>query len=115
MAGKFRRHTAEFKRQAVQRMKGCDSVKALCKELGIARCLLYRWKDGLDPSSKPQRPEGDAAVIGQLKREVARLKAALGAKTLEIDFFKGALQKVEARRQSRFDTGEVASTTKSGK
>jgi hypothetical protein len=35
-------------------------------------------------------------------------------KTLEADFFKGALQKVEARRQNNKPTGETASTTKSG-
>jgi len=35
-------------------------------------------------------------------------------KTLEADFFKGALQKVEARRQSNKPTGETASTTKCG-
>jgi hypothetical protein len=34
-------------------------------------------------------------------------------KTLELDFFKGALQKVEARRQKNGISGEKASTTKS--
>jgi hypothetical protein len=33
---------------------------------------------------------------------------------LEADFFKGALQKVEARRQSSGGSGAKASTTKSG-
>ena len=35
--------------------------------------------------------------------------------TLEVDFFKGALQKVKARRQRSGDSGELASTTKSEK
>ena len=34
-----------------------------------------------------------------LRKEVSRLKRVLAEKTLEVDFFKGALQKVEARRQ----------------
>jgi hypothetical protein len=32
-----------------------------------------------------------------------------------VDFFKGALQKVKARRQKSGDSGEMASTTKSEK
>jgi len=38
----------------------------------------------------------------------------LADKTLAVDFFKGALQKVEARRQRKGSSGEKASTTKSG-
>jgi hypothetical protein len=37
----------------------------------------------------------------------------LAEKALELDLFKGALQKVEARRQNSGITGEKASTTKS--
>jgi hypothetical protein len=42
------------------------------------------------------------------------LKRLLAEKVLEVDFLKGALQKVEARRQSRGGSGETASMTKSG-
>jgi hypothetical protein len=49
---------------------------------------------------------------GLLYRENNQLKQALGEKTLEVDFFKGALQKVAARRQH--SAGAKASTTKSG-
>jgi len=34
---------------------------------------------------------------------------------MEVDFFRGALQKVEARRQKRGETGETASTSRSEK
>jgi hypothetical protein len=46
--------------------------------------------------------------------QVAQLKRLVADKTLEADFFKGALQKVEARRQNNKPAGETASTTKSG-
>jgi len=39
----------------------------------------------------------------------------LAEKTLEVDFFRSALQKVEARRQQSSRTGEKASTSKSGR
>ena len=38
-----------------------------------------------------------------------RLKQALADKTLELDFFKGALQKVEVRRQPQDVTGAQTS------
>jgi hypothetical protein len=37
----------------------------------------------------------------EVRKEVVRLKRLLADKTLEVDFFKGALQKVEARRRNR--------------
>jgi hypothetical protein len=46
---------------------------------------------------------------GLLYRENNQLKQALGEKTLEVDFFKGALQKVAARR--RQNAGAKASTS----
>jgi len=51
----------------------------------------------------------------RLRGENQRLKQALADKTLEVDFFKGALQKVEARRQPHSAAGETASTPRSGK
>ena len=93
----------------VERMKQCDDIGALAKELEIHRRMLYRWRDQLDPVKKSEGSppnSGDA----RLRREVNQLKRALAEKTLE-----GALQKIEARRQQRDGTGAQASTTKSGK
>ena len=50
-----------------------------------------------------------------LRKEINQLKRVVLDKTLELDFFKGALQKVEARRQQSGISGERASTTKSKK
>lgn len=116
MARKYIRHSEEFKRQAVERMKDCASVGTLAQELDVQRRLLYRWKGELDPKPKEIAGEGNAAAqIGKLKQDVVRLETALGRKTLEVDFFKRALQKVEARRQSKHLPGDAEFTTKSGK
>jgi hypothetical protein len=50
-----------------------------------------------------------------LRKEINQLKRVLIDKTMELDFFKGALQKVEARRRKSGISGEKASTTKSRK
>jgi hypothetical protein len=46
---------------------------------------------------------------------VHQLKRVLVDKTLEVDLFKGALRKVEARRQQTGRSGKRASTTTSKK
>jgi transposase len=98
----------------VERLKQSENIVELAKELGIHRRMLYRWRDQLEPVAKK---EGSSPLSpeARLRNEVNQLKRTLADKTLELDFFKGALQKVEARRQPQDVTGAKASTTKSGK
>jgi transposase len=112
---RLRRYTDEFKRMCVERMKQCNNIGALAEELDIHRRMLYRWRDQLDPAQKGKRPPQQHSSEARLRHKVTELKRALADKTLEVDFFKGALQKVEARRQQQDVTGAQASTTKSGK
>ena len=112
---RVRQYTNEFTQMCVERMRHCDNIGALAKELGIHRRMLYRWRDQLDPLEKGEGPAPQSLGEATLRKEVSRLKQALADKTLELDFFKGALQKVEARRQQQDVTGAKASTTKSGK
>jgi transposase-like protein len=44
------RHPKEFRRMAVERLKKCDDIVALSRELGVHRRLLYKWRDQLDPA-----------------------------------------------------------------
>jgi transposase len=98
----------------VERMKQCNDIGALAKELDVHRRMLYRWRDQFDPAEKVNGPPPQSREA-RLRKQVDQLKRALADKTLEIDFFKGALQKIEARRQQQDVTGAKASTTKSGK
>ena len=84
-------------------MEECDSVVGLARELGITWSLLYKWKAHFQRVAIASRER-------ELKEELQTVKLALAQKTLEADFFKGALQRVEARRQG----GRVTSTTRSG-
>jgi len=96
-------------------MKQCDNIKALSAELDLDRRMMYRWREQFDRESKGEWRPPQKAWESTLRRELTRLKRVLADKTIELDFFKGALQKVEARRQQRGVTGAQASTTKSGK
>lgn len=99
----------------VERMKQCDDISALSRELDVDRRLMYRWRDQLEPLDKSEWPPPQNSRESTLRKEVSQLKRVLAEKTLELDFFKGALQKVEARRQQQDGSGAKASTTKSGK
>ena len=111
------RYSLEFRRIAVERMKGCNNIVALAAELGVERKSLYLWREQLDPESVISRQPGPPAKSreAELEKEVTRLKRVLADKTLELDFFKGALQKVEERRRQSKQTGGKTSTSTSGK
>ena len=116
---KWRRHTVEFKRQVVERMKACENIEALARELNLQRKLLYTWKYQFEGRPEPRHANlaqtAEERKDKQLRQEIVTLKAALADKTLEIDFFRSALLKVEARRRQSSEPGATASTTPSGR
>src|SRR6267143_3208763 len=100
---------------AVARMETCEDVGELARELGVRPRCLYKWRRKLEmvePGQEASRPSTHASAH---RKEIHRLKQLLAEKTLEVDFFKGALQKIEARRQRNSGSGEMASTTRSEK
>ena len=96
-------------------MMNCENIVALAKEIGVSRIQLYRWRNQQDLVE-----QGGGEALSQssrestLRKENNQLKRVLAEKTLEVDFFKSALQKVEARRQPSSRSGEKASTVESG-
>ncbi len=110
---RYAKYTEEFRRQAVEQMKESKNIRGLAKKLGINHRLLYDWRDRA-VDLRDQRSAANRQTRKQ-ESEINELKRLLAEKTLELDFFKGALQKVEARRQQSGNSGARASTTKSGK
>jgi transposase len=106
------RYPKAFRLMALERMKSCDNVSELARELDVDRSVLYHWRNLMPGEGR------DGAVVDspvrELRKENRDLKRVLAEKALEVDFFKGALQKVEARRRSGSGSGAMASTTKSG-
>jgi hypothetical protein len=80
---------------------------------GIHRTQLYKWRDRMEPVGNVP----DAAANSgerELRKQIRELKRVLGEKAMEADFFKGALQKVEARRQNSGGSGGTVFSSKSG-
>ena len=111
---KWRRHTLEFKKQVVERMKTCENIEALARELSIQRKLLYTWRDQLEGRPAPRRANyqltAEERIEKQLREEVTKLKSALAERVLESDFLKSALFRVREDRLQKDETGASAST-----
>jgi len=75
--------------------------------------MLYEWREQSEPGPEGDEPPEKAREC-QLRQQISELKRLLGEKAQEVDFFKGALQKIEARRRSSSSSGAKGSTTKSG-
>ena len=116
---KWRRHTVEFKRQVVERMKACENIGALARELKLQRKLLYTWKYQFEGRPQPRHANLGIAAEDrkekQLRDEITKLKSALADKTLENDFFRSALLKIKEARQPITASGDSASTAASGR
>ncbi len=102
-----------FWQAAVERLRQGESAQDVAKELGVDRRGLQRWEQRLNAATGETLPPRQREAA--LTKEVEKLKRALADKVLEVDFLRGALHKVEARRQQRERAGAQASTTRSGK
>jgi transposase-like protein len=116
--GKWRRHSREFKREAVERMKTSANIHELARELQVERKLLYSWKYQFEgrPEKNHSNYAGRAAdetVENRQRRENKELKEALGQKAAELDFFAAALRRVKQQRQPSESSGGQPSTPKS--
>ena len=112
---KRKRYSRKFQKMAVERLRTCDDVRELARELGVTRRCLDKWRTKLEtvePGEEASRPSTPAAAH---RKEIQQLKRLLAEKTMEVDFFKGALQKIEARRQKHGASGETAFTSRSEK
>jgi transposase-like protein len=116
---KWRRHTVEFKRQVVERMKTCENIEALARELKIQRKLLYTWKYQFEGRPEPRHANLGIAAEDRKEKplldQITKLKSALAEKALENDFFKSALLKIKEGRQRSTATGASASTAPSSR
>jgi len=103
---KRKRYSRKFQRMAVARMETCEDVGELARELGCDRGAStsgagsWRW---LNQDKKRHGPARTHLLIARNPS----LEAAFGRQDPGGGFFKGALQKIEARRQRNSGSGEM--------
>ena len=97
-------------------MKSCQDVTGLALELGISRRQLYRFQSealGRKPEPKPEAWLKEKADERQ-RRRMADLEGLVARQALELDFFKGALLRIEENRRKQGPNSVKPSTSKSG-
>ena len=79
---------------------GVATTLAIWRRLGVGRRCLYKWQAKLDHLELGEEAPRTNSHESSYRQQVHRLKRLLAEKTLEVDFFKGALQKsrLDARR-----------------
>lgn len=112
--GLFRRHfTKEIKLDAVQRLEQGVSIAEVARGLEVNPNLLHRWR-------REFREDPGNAFPGNGKQRwsegrMAELERKIGQQTLEIDFLKGCLQRIEEQRMLQALTGNPRSSGRSKK
>lgn len=105
-----RKFTKEFKLAAIERLRAGEQVGAVARSLEVNRQELYRWQRDLD-----KHGEGAFPGVGRKRVEadrMAELERKIGQQTLEIDFLRRALQRVEEQRRLRAASSGAVSPSK---
>ncbi|MGC2767757.1 MAG: transposase [Candidatus Acidiferrum sp.] len=112
-----RRFTREFKLAAIQRLEQGISIAEVARALEVNPNLLHRWR-----SEFRQGPGNAFPGHGQRRwseGRIAELERKIGQQTLEIEFLKGCLQRIEEQRMLQALSGKPRFTStskaKSGK
>jgi len=108
-----RRFTRESKLAAVQRLEQGVSIAEVARALEVNPNVLHRWR-------REFRQGPGNAFPGHRQRRwsegrIAELERKIGQQTLEIDFLKGCLQRIEEQRMLQASSGNPQSTARSRK
>ena len=106
-----RKFTKELKLAAIQRVEAGATAAEVARAFEVNPNLLHRWR-------KEFRHGPGNAFPGEGKRrwdeaKVAQLERKVGQQTLEIDFLKGCLQRIEEQRMLQALTGKPRFTSTS--
>src|SRR6516162_6172224 len=103
-----RTFTREFKLIAMRRLEMGVPIAELARAIEVNPNTLHRWQrehlegpgNAFPGKGKARWPEG----------RIAELERKVGQQTLEIDFLKGCLRRIEERRRLRALSGKPLST-----
>jgi transposase-like protein len=108
-----RQFSKEFKLAAVRRLEQGVSLAEVARAMEVNPNVLHRWRrefrqgpgNAFPGAGQRRWPEG----------RISELERKIGQQTLEIDFLKGCLQRIEEQRMLQAATGNPRSTGKSKK
>ncbi len=103
-----RTFTRDVKMAAVQRLETGPSIAEVARAFEVHPNVLHRWRREF-----PQGPGNAFPGVGKRRwddTQQAKLERKIGQQTLEIDFLKGCLQRIEEQRMLQALTGKPRST-----
>lgn len=100
--GRYRRYTAEFKREQIERiLRGEVTAAELSRELGIARSQLQRWKYLLSKGGETAVASDEdvvpASELRAAQQRIRELERALGRKQMAIEIFEAAQDELKKK------------------
>ena len=107
-----RRFTQEFKLAAVERLDQGASAAEVSGAFEINPNLLHRWRRELRQGPGNAFP-GEGKCRWEETR-TAELERKVGQQTMEIDFLKQCLQRIEQQRKLQASAGKPLSANRSG-
>lgn len=127
MSKVHRSFSVEFKRAALARLEAGELVAALAREFGVSRQHIYKWKDAERAGrmgrrrGRPTKLEAIARQtalaetneVALARRKIAELERKVGQQAVELDFFRGALRRIEASRRASEEPGVTGSSPRS--
>ena len=81
-----KRYSRKFQRMAVARMRTCESVGELAKELGVTQRCLYKWRTKLETLRRlklAKKRRGPSTHALAHRKEILQLKRLLAEKAME--------------------------------
>src|SRR6202167_4990596 len=108
-----RQFTQEFKLAAVRRLEQGVAIGEVARGLEVNPNVLHRWRRELRQGPGNVFPGNGKQRWSEGK--IAELERKIGQQTLEIDFLKGCLQRIEEQRMLQALTGRPPSTKRSKK
>ena len=103
-----RTFTREMKLAAVQRLETGAGIAEVARAFEVNPNVLHRWRREFR-----QGPGNAFPGLGKKRwddTQQAKLERKIGQQTLEIDFLKGCLQRIEEQRMLQALTGKPRST-----
>jgi transposase len=126
MPGKRHVFSVELKLKTLERMRAGEPVSKLAAEIGVRPQKLHEWRATYRKNEGAFRRRGrpslaDAVEAGAVidddlaaaQRAIGALQRKVGEQSQLIDFFKGALRRIEASRQAKDAPGGTASSPRS--
>lgn len=106
----YKRYTQEFKLKVLREVRPGGNVAAVARRYAVSRQLIYEWqekqRDGALHSSRQVSENQLQQQIGELQRKVGQL-------TMENEFLKKTLQRIEQRYPMVEETAVARSSNKS--